>query len=201
LSQSRMDFVDAHAYWDHPEFPNHDWSARNWTIKNKPMVDNPAGATLWQLAATRVAGKPFTVTEYNHSAPNEYQAECIPMIATYAALQDWDAVYLFAYSHNAQFEKDKMSSYFDIEGNWLKMAAMPLGARIFLADGVSPNLNFRTESFTREGMLSDASATYFEAWKFVGRSRPHITWKTLRDNRVAIRFDNQNSNKVGNTSD
>jgi hypothetical protein len=168
LSQSKMDFVDAHAYWDHPQFPNHDWSARNWLINNKPMVDNPAGATLWQLAATRVAGKPFTVTEYNHSAPNEYQAEAIPMIATYAALQDWDAVYLFAYGHNAQFEKDKMNSYFDIEGNWLKMAAMPLASRIFLSDATRDLASSQVFNAYRQKLLANASQSYYEiakAWK------------------------------------
>jgi len=39
------------------------------------------------------------------------------MIATIAALQDWDGVFLFAYSHTNQPEKDKQSSFFDIEGN------------------------------------------------------------------------------------
>ena len=101
-----MDFVDAHAYWEHPQFPRRQWDMTDWEIPNTPMVDDPAGATLWGLAATRVAGKPFTVTEYNHPAPNDWQAECMPMIATYAALQDWDGVFLFDYvdSHK-KYEK------------------------------------------------------------------------------------------------
>jgi hypothetical protein len=184
LSQSKMDFVDAHAYWDHPQFPNHDWSARNWMINNKPMVDNPAGATLWQLAATRVAGKPFTVTEYNHSAPNEYQAECIPMIATYAALQDWDAVYLFAYSHNAQFEKDKMSSYFDIEGNWLKMAAMPLASRVFLGARVAPTMQREQLAVNRQRLLPDASSSYYNLWKYAADHG--LTWQAAMTNRLVL---------------
>jgi hypothetical protein len=201
LSQSKMDFVDAHAYWDHPQFPNGDWSAKNWNIKNKPMIDNPAGSPLWGLAATRVAGKPFTVTEYNHAAPNEWQAECIPMIASYAALQDWDAVYLFAYSHNDEFEKDHMQSYFDIEGNWTKMAAMPLGARIFLGQNVAPNLNHHTQHYDRQDMLADASASYYDMWKFVSRANPPKTWQLLRDHRFAAAFDDGHGFNAGNTSD
>ncbi len=131
VSQSKMDFVDAHAYWEHPSFPHKPWDAADWTIGNQPMVDAPSQATLWSLGATRVAGKPFTVTEYQHPAPSDWQAECIPFIATYAGLQDWDGVFLFAYSHSFEYDKNKISSFFDIEGNPTKMSWMPAGARLF----------------------------------------------------------------------
>ena len=130
--QAHQDFVDAHAYWQHPSFPHRDWDMADWTVENTPMVDQPAKATLWQLAATRVAGKPFTVTEYQHPAPSDWQAECIPEIATFAALQDWDGVFLFAYSHNAEYDKGRIASFFDIEGNPTKMLQMPIGARLFI---------------------------------------------------------------------
>src|SRR5439155_27259953 len=105
---------------------------KNWEIKITAMSNVPPSSALWGLASSRIAGKPFTVTEYNRAAPNEYQSECIPMIASFAAMQDWDAVFLFAYAHNNRYEKPKMESFFDIEGNPLKMPLMPLGARIFL---------------------------------------------------------------------
>lgn len=135
-SQRNMDFIDAHAYWDHPQFPRKGWDMKDWRINNNAMVDQPGRSNLGGLAAIRVHGKPFTVTEYNHSAPNDYQAECIPMIASFAAAQDWDGVFLFAYSHNADFQKQKMDSFFDIEGNALKMPLMPAGARLFLGGAV-----------------------------------------------------------------
>jgi hypothetical protein len=131
LNQSKMDFVDAHAYWEHPSFPHAQWDMNDWRMDNQPMVDHPAQATLWNLAATRVAGKPFTVTEYEHPAPNDWQAECIPFIATYAAMQDWDGIFLFAYSHNSDYAKDHITSFFDIEGNPAKMPLTPIGARLF----------------------------------------------------------------------
>jgi hypothetical protein len=131
FTQSKMDFVDAHAYWQHPSFPRKQWDISDWTIPNTPMVDQPQRGALWALAGTRVAGKPFTVTEYQHPAPNDWQAECIPMIATFAALQDWDGVFIFAYSHSADYDSDKINSFFNIEGNPTKMPLMPMGARIF----------------------------------------------------------------------
>ncbi|MDB5322942.1 MAG: hypothetical protein JWN40_4573 [Phycisphaerales bacterium] len=182
LSQSKMDFVDAHAYWDHPQFPGRSWSATNWTIKNQPMIDNPASSPLWGLAATRVAGKPLTVTEYNHSAPNEWQAECIPLIATYAALQDWDAVFLFAYSHNNQFEKDHTGSFFDIEGNWPKMAAMPLAARIFTSESVPEASLSSSLRLDRTAILPNAGVSYHDMWKFA--TSAGLTWQVALTRRL-----------------
>ena len=135
-AQLGMDFIDAHAYWDHPQFPHRPWDPADWLIQNKPMVDSTEHNALFSLAGYRVAGKPFTVTEYNHAAPNEWQAECVPMIASYAAAQDWDGVFLFAYSHSSEFDKPIMKDFFNVEGNPLKMPLVPMGARLFLGSGV-----------------------------------------------------------------
>lgn len=130
-AQSDMDFIDSHAYWQHPRFPNRSWDAGDWLIEQKAMSDNPPG-TLYELAAERLAGKPFTVSEYNHPAPLDSQAECVPMIASFAAAQDWDGVWLYTYSHsNDQFGREHMNSYFDIDTNPAKWGFMPAGAVMF----------------------------------------------------------------------
>ncbi len=197
LSQSKMDYVDAHAYWEHPHFPGRPWDPTNWVINNKPMVDNPDGATLWRLAAIRVAGKPFTVTEYNHSAPNEWQAEGIPMIATYAATQDWDGVFLFAYSHGSQFEREYNGSYFDIEGNPLKMLAMPVGARIFLGQKVKPSGMPLMVPCRMASMLEDAPQSYFDAWSFARRVHGN-DWKKALNGRMYLVFEGDPGAKFNN---
>jgi glycosidase len=63
---------------------------------NIALVNTPGG-TLTGLAARRVAGKPYTVSEYNHPAPNQYVAEGFPMIAAFGAFQGWDGVFSFDY--------------------------------------------------------------------------------------------------------
>ncbi|MCX5639001.1 MAG: cellulase family glycosylhydrolase, partial [Planctomycetota bacterium] len=73
-AQSDMDFIDAHAYWQHPRFPGRPWDSNNWLVDQKPMTDYPDEATLFRLAAERLFGKPFTVSEYNHPAPLDSQA-------------------------------------------------------------------------------------------------------------------------------
>ena len=101
--QAGLDYIDAHAYWKHPHFPGRPWDPNNWYVENVAMVNSPGG-TLTSLAARRVAGMAYTVSEYNHPAPNSYAAEGFPMIAALAAHQAWDGMFSFTYSHNTEFE-------------------------------------------------------------------------------------------------
>lgn len=138
-AQSDMDYVDAHAYWQHPNFPGRPWDPGNWTVGQVAMVDKPEESTLPGLSACRLDGKPFTVSEYNHCAPNDYQAECVPMLASWAAAQDWDGIWLFSYCHRTnQFDREFYDSFFDIDANPAKWGFMPAGAAIFREAGVQP---------------------------------------------------------------
>ena len=130
--QSDMDFVDAHAYWQHPHFPGKPWDAGNWLVRQKPMVDFPQEAPLFALAARRLAGKPFTVSEYNHPAPLDSQAACVPMVSAFAASQDWDGVWLYTYSHSqSDWGRTRLNGFFDIDSNPGKWGFMRSGADIF----------------------------------------------------------------------
>jgi hypothetical protein len=131
-AQSDMDFIDTHAYWQHPRFPGRPWDAGNWTIEQRPMTDYPDEATLFRLAAARLADKPFTCSEYNHPAPMDSQAECVPMIASFAATQDWDGIWLYTYSHSSDdWGREYLNSYFDIDTNPAKWGFMRAGTAIF----------------------------------------------------------------------
>jgi hypothetical protein len=137
-AQSDMDYIDGHSYWRHPEFPGRAWDMNNWIVDQSAMVDRPGG-TLPALAAQRVAGKPYTVSEYNHPAPNDFQAECVPEIAAFAAAQDWDGIWLFAYSHRGgPLDADHFTSFFDMDANPAKWGFMPAGAIIFRDGGIAP---------------------------------------------------------------
>jgi hypothetical protein len=138
-AQSDMDFIDTHAYWQHPRFPGRPWDAGNWLIDQKPMVDYPDQATVFNLAAERLGNKPFTLSEYNHPAPHDSQAECVPIIASFAAAQDWDGIWLYTYSHSSdEWNRRYMYSYFDIDTNPAKWGFMRAGTAIFRQGGIQP---------------------------------------------------------------
>ena len=136
--QSGMDFIDAHGYWQHPHFPGRPWDSNNWIVRQKAMVRDPKRATIVKIAAERMAGKPFTLSEYNHPAPNDYQVECVPMMASFAAAQDWDGVWLFAYSHTESQDMSRFSSFFDMFANPAKWGFIQAGGSLFGTTGSGP---------------------------------------------------------------
>jgi len=142
-AQSDMDFIDTHAYWQHPRFPGKPWDRNNWFVEQKAMTDHPSEATLFSLAARRLAGKPITCSEYNHPAPLDFQAECVPMITSFAAAQDWDGIWLYTYSHSSdEWYREHLSSYFDIDTNPAKWGFMRAGTAIFRDQGIMQLSNF-----------------------------------------------------------
>jgi len=131
-AQSDMDYIDSHSYWQHPTFPGQPWDPANWLIEQKPMTDYLDQATSFRIAAERLMGKPFTLSEYNHPAPLDAQAECVPMIASFAAAQDWDGIWLFDYSGSANaWSRQAMSGFFDIDTNPAKWGFVRAGTAMF----------------------------------------------------------------------
>ena len=135
--QAALDYVDGHSYWQHPVFPGRPWDSRNWYVDDLALV-NQAGGTLSDLASTRVAGKPYTVSEYNHPQPLTHAAEGFPMIAAFGAFQGWSAIYSFDYSGNNLYEPDKLDGYFDIKSDPSRLVHMPACAALFLRGDVAP---------------------------------------------------------------
>ena len=132
-----MDYFDAHAYWHHPSFPGRPWDPDNWWVTNQSMV-SAKGGTLPGLAARRVAGFPYTISEYNHPAPNTYCSEGYPLLAAYGALQDWDGIFSFAYCHNDQWDVQRIPSFFDIKAHPTKLVTLPAAAALFRRPDVAP---------------------------------------------------------------
>jgi hypothetical protein len=128
--ESFNDFVDMHAYWQHPHFPGRPWDGANWVIPNTPMAADHDGGNLARLGVYRVAGKPFTVTEYDHPAPSQYAAEMFPMIASFAALQDWDGLFQFDWG-GTDADSRRIAGYFSLQQHPAKLAFLPAAALMF----------------------------------------------------------------------
>lgn len=137
VAAETVDFVDGHSYWQHPEFPGRPWDQDNWIVRNRAMVDDPAGSTIAELAAYRVFGLPYTVTEYNHPAPQLYAAEGFPLLAAYAAFQGWDGVFTYTYAHR-DWERDTVDNFFDLKADPVKLAVQPACADIVAHGRIAP---------------------------------------------------------------
>ncbi|MFO8013394.1 MAG: carbohydrate binding domain-containing protein [Phycisphaerae bacterium] len=189
--QSDMDFIDGHAYWQHPRFPGRPWDPGNWLVNQVAMTDHPEQATLLRLAAQRLAGKPYTVSEYNHPAPMDYQAECVPMLASFAAAQDWDGIWLFAYSHNSEVDRRAFRSFFDIDQNPAKWGFMLAGTAIFDRGAVPPLAEAQRVALAEaEAKVLDTLVALHRAHDrdlfAAAAGRAGLTWKDLLKESLAV---------------
>lgn len=97
--QAELDYVDQHYYWHHPEgdIRPENTNCVLWHVENEPMVNSLAG--LKKLAGERVAGKPFTISEYNHPRPNYFGAEAMPMLCSWGLKEKWSGMFLYTWNH------------------------------------------------------------------------------------------------------
>ena len=140
-STSLLDIVDGHTYWQHP-------GPRG--IPNTPMVNDPNNSTVVELSRTAVAGKPYTVSEVNHPFPNDYASEGIPILAAYAALQDWDGIFWYTFEPKASADwKPTIGDAFDISHNPVKMPQLIAGALMFVRGDVRAARQAIERSYSR----------------------------------------------------
>ena len=142
-STSLLDIVDGHTYWQHP-------GPRG--IPNTPMVNAPLQSTVVELSRTAFAGKPYTVSEVNHPFPNDYASEGFPILAAYAALQDWDGVFWYTFEPKASVDwKPLIGDPFDISHNPVKMTQLAAGALMFVRGDVRAARQIIQRSYSTTG--------------------------------------------------
>jgi len=131
------EYVDSHFYVDHPHF-----LVKNWQLPSKCGNGNPVQArTLTPVAVARVRQPhlPFTITEWNFSGPGMFRGVGGIMTGAVAALQDWDGLWRFAYSHNRENLKDGIGApgYFDVGTDPLGQAGDRASIMLFLRGDLS----------------------------------------------------------------
>lgn len=86
------------------------------------------------VAFTRLANKPFTVSEYNFSGPGMFRGVGGIMTGAMGALQDWSALWRFAYAHRLEnmFDGEGTAGYFDVSTDPLSQASDRASICLFL---------------------------------------------------------------------
>ncbi len=184
--QAKLDVVDAHAYWQHPNFLGTPWDAVNWTVENKSLVNTLGGDnTLGALALQRVKGKPFTVTEYQHPSPNQFGAEGPLLLAAYGAMQDWDGLWMFDYGPgNDSVGMGRFRGFFDLAQHPTKMANLALAANLFRRGDVPPALGETVMKLTPDAELEQL-LTKGSAWNVFSAAQAGVPGKLALNRRVA----------------
>jgi hypothetical protein len=131
------DYVDDHFYIDHPMFIESPWRLPSRIDNKNPVYEAGGGATA--VSRIRIWGKPFTVSEFNFSAPGRYRGVGAIMTGALASIQDWDVLWRFAYSHsdNEMFKPSPIG-YFNIASDPLSLAADRAAIMLYLRGDMKP---------------------------------------------------------------
>jgi len=137
-ANAELDFVDRHAYWSHP---SGGWGYKaEVTWDNSPMVKDPELGIVGSLARRRVKGLPYSTSEWQTSAPNDYRHEGLLLIGAYAAFQGFSPIQ-FAFSHDVNKRVESVgtiTSNFDIIEQPTALGAWPAVAALFHRGDVRP---------------------------------------------------------------
>jgi hypothetical protein len=142
LGQSRLDYVDRHGYWDHPQGEgNLQWNIATCNFHNLPMVkdvrpdqnrliylgvENLVTEKAWE----QVLDRPMTISEWNTCLPNEHSLEGTGLMTAYGLLQGWDGSMQFGY-FSADWRISLGRGSFDLFGNPPQILQFPAAAAMW----------------------------------------------------------------------
>jgi len=158
LSESNMDILDGHTYWQHPEY----------YVRKLPMVNDPYNSTVVELSRSAVARKPYTVSEVGNPFPNDYAGEGMPILAAYGSLQDWDAIIWYTFEPKLDPNwKPYVGDPFDISLDPVKMPELAAGALMFLRGDVARAKSVSDRSYSQQQV--------FDSMIIPTNERPYFT--------------------------
>ena len=177
LPQARMDYCDYHLYWNHPTFRGA-WSAEHWFTRKKALVngDGIPGSNIATASRSRILGKPFTVSEFDHPNMNPYAAEGNVMATAMGAFQNWSGILQFAWTHNTDFYRTMENPMFDMCSAPQKLAHFPACWAMFVRQDVRPG---------NPGTVYVIEATAKEEMEIIARNQNVVSPAWQNDNLMA----------------
>ncbi|MCB0662906.1 MAG: carbohydrate binding domain-containing protein [Saprospiraceae bacterium] len=198
-TQSGLDYLDDHNYFDHPSFPN-GWSLDDWSIENESSLYT---YSLWPvsnvLPGYRLENRPYTISEYNHPFPNRYKAEMMPLITSYASFHDIDGIMFFEYqSDHWDWESDNLDEFFAMNRDNLQMSMCPLYSYVFRNGLIAPATRKFPIDYTLDDIFSMPKVDRGNRWS------KHYTYNTrlaLEEGIVIRDFEATTSTDPGQLPD
>ena len=138
-ASAAYDYIDDHFYVDHPQFLEQRWRLPSRCGNRNPILTPVLPPC--RLAFTRMADKPFTVTEWNFSGPGMFRGVGGILTGALAALQDWNGLWRFAYSHSREGILENPAhapGYFNLGTDPLGQASDRASICLFLRGDIAP---------------------------------------------------------------
>lgn len=166
-----FDYVDMHFYVDHPRFLERRWRLPSACANRLPFAGSaPDGVS--GAGRCRVPGKPFTITEWNFAAPGRYRGVGGIVTGAWAAREDWDGLWRFAWSHSAEGVRNPCAqavNYFDMSGDPLSLAGERASLCLFLRGDLAPGDRSALAFDARAGTMTIRTARTAGGFALRGR--------------------------------
>lgn len=131
FANAELDYIDRHSYWSHP---NGGWGYDPKISWNpSAMVKDPGLGVIGSLAGRRVKGLPYSTSEWQTSAPNDYRAEGVLIVSALASFQNFSPMQ-FAFSHdvnNQPGQAVRLNNNFDIIHQPTMLGGWPAASLLF----------------------------------------------------------------------
>lgn len=127
-----LDYVDMHFYVSHPVFVETRWGLPTYMMNARPdCAKGCLPVDYWKIA--RAAHMPFTVSEWNFTAPNACRGAAGLLTGATAARLDWDVMWRFSYMGDEKALDDAATtlSYFDIASDPFQVASDRAGVLLY----------------------------------------------------------------------
>ena len=143
LAGPTQDYVEAHAYCDHPTFPEKQWSLPCRVGRENPVRQRMHSMASGAMGATlkRILGKPFCVTEFNFVAPNPHRGAGGLLFGAEAAAQDWSGAWRFDWASSKKGIEEPGTGYcglFAFNCDPLRQASDRIAQMLFLRGDLAP---------------------------------------------------------------
>lgn len=138
IMRNHYDYVDNHLYWSHPSYRNPKQRFSPPFIVENTNAVRLFGGTLPRRFPTKIYGKPFSMSEWNHCVPSAFNMQGVFLIGAYGSYQNWDSLCRFAYSHRAENIRNRqpMRRPFDLAADPVSMLSDRVGICFFLRGDV-----------------------------------------------------------------
>ncbi len=190
-----LDVVDAHFYFDHPNFPGEPWKLPSTGANGGNSSIYGGGAGPVSVAPQRLLDKPFIVSEWNFAAPNQYRYEAGLLTAATASIQGWDGMFRFAWAHSrATVNTPKVITYFDTASDPTALASERIAALMYRSGALKTSPVTVARIVPQKSLVSDFTTPLppvFPALALVARIGMRIdTGKLPVANPKELRLEN-----------
>ena len=143
LAGPTQDYVESHAYCDHPTFPERAWGLPCLVGKENPVRQRLHSMGSGAMGGTlkRIFGKPHCVTEFNYVAPNPHRGAGGLLFGAEAAVQDWDGAWRFDWASSKKGVEEPGAGYcglFAFNCDPLRQASDRIAQMLFVRGDLAP---------------------------------------------------------------